>query len=62
MEIKLVDNPMKLAEFLNNPENTGNIVDKGDIYVIKPDAQYLALMNILKLRTGLLVAPLTVTR
>ncbi|EOL1043387.1 DUF2824 family protein, partial [Escherichia coli] len=27
MEIKLIDNPVKLAEFLNNPVNTGNIVD-----------------------------------
>ncbi|EOX4999897.1 hypothetical protein ACPUCJ_004776, partial [Escherichia coli] len=26
MEIKLIDNPVKLAEFLNNPVNTGNIV------------------------------------
>ncbi|EOP7308699.1 hypothetical protein N0H18_RS26385, partial [Escherichia coli] len=23
MEIKLIDNPVKLAEFLNNPVNTG---------------------------------------
>ncbi|OYB86265.1 hypothetical protein RX21_04483 [Escherichia coli] len=38
MEIKLIDNPVKLAEFLNNPANTGNIVDSGDKYYIKPDA------------------------
>ncbi|GDD74249.1 hypothetical protein HmCmsJML217_02520 [Escherichia coli] len=34
MEIKLIDNPVKLAEFLNNPANTGNIVDSGDKYYI----------------------------
>lgn len=43
MEIKLIDNPMKLAEFLNNPANTGNIVDVGDEYVIKNDALYLGI-------------------
>ncbi|EFN9517015.1 DUF2824 family protein [Escherichia coli] len=43
MEIKLIDNPVKLAEFLNNPANTGNIVDSGDKYYIKPDAVYLGI-------------------
>ena len=43
MEIKLIDNPLKLAEFLNNPETTGNIVDSGDKYYIKPDAVYLGI-------------------
>ncbi|EFI1180215.1 DUF2824 family protein, partial [Escherichia coli] len=43
MEIKLIDNPVKLAEFLNNPVNTGNIVDSGDKYYIKPDAVYLGI-------------------
>lgn len=43
MHIKLIDNPVKLAEFLNNPENTGNIVDGGDKYFIKPDAVYLGI-------------------
>ena len=43
MEIKLIDNPVKLAEFLNNPENTGNIVDSGDKYLIKTDAVYLGI-------------------
>lgn len=43
MEIKLIDNQVKLAEFLNNPENTGNIVDAGDSYLIKPDAVYLGI-------------------
>lgn len=43
MKIKLIDNPVKLAEFLNDPENTGNIVDKGDRYLIKPDAFYLGI-------------------
>jgi hypothetical protein len=43
MQIKLIDNPVKLAEFLNNPANTGNIVDSGDKYLIKPDAVYLGI-------------------
>lgn len=43
MEIKLIDNPVKLAEFLNNPENTGNIVDRGDEYIIRNDAVYLGI-------------------
>ena len=43
MQIKLIDNPVKLAEFLNNPANTGNIVDIGDTYFIKPDALYLGI-------------------
>ena len=43
MEIKLIDNPVKLAEFLNNPANTGNIVDIGDKYYIKTDAVYLGI-------------------
>ncbi len=43
MQIKLIDNPVKLAEFLNNPANTGNIVDIGDAYLIKNDAVYLGI-------------------
>jgi len=43
MEIKLIDNPVKLAEFLNNPSTTGNIVDSGDTYHIKSDAVYLGI-------------------
>ena len=43
MEIKLINNPVKLAEFLNNPANTGNIVDSRDKYYIKPDAVYLGI-------------------
>jgi len=43
MHIKLIDNPVKLAEFLNNPVNTGNIVDPGDHYHIKNDAVYLGV-------------------
>lgn len=43
MEIKLVDNPMKLVEFLNDKINTGNIVDDGEKYYIKPDAYYLGI-------------------
>lgn len=43
MIIKLVDNPIKLAEFLNDARNTGNIVDAGGKYLIKPDAIYLGI-------------------
>ena len=43
MIIKLVDNPIKLAEFLNDARNTGNIVDTGGKYFIKPDAIYLGI-------------------
>ena len=43
MQIKLIDNQMKLAEFLNNPENTGKIVDSGEKYLIKHDAVYLGI-------------------
>ncbi|HCR0360291.1 TPA: DUF2824 family protein [Klebsiella aerogenes] len=43
MEIKLIDNPMRLQAFLNAPANTGNIVDDGDRYFIKPDAVYLGV-------------------
>ncbi|STT69248.1 Protein of uncharacterised function (DUF2824) [Klebsiella pneumoniae] len=43
MEIKLIDNPVKLRVFLNDQTNTGNIVDAGDRYFIKPDAVYLGV-------------------
>ncbi|MBH2996313.1 DUF2824 family protein [Serratia marcescens] len=43
MEIKLIDNPVRLQAFLNNRVNTGNIVDDGDHYFIKPDAVYLGI-------------------
>ncbi len=43
MEIKLIDNPVKLQAFLNDQANTGNIVDAGDRYFIKPDAVYLGV-------------------
>lgn len=43
MEIKPIDNPVKLAEFLNSRENTGNIVDLSDRYNIKNDALYLGI-------------------
>lgn len=43
MEIKLVDNPLRLVEFLNDQRNTGNIVDASDSYLIKPDALYLGI-------------------
>ena len=34
MEIKLIDNPVRLQSFLNDQANTGNIVDDGDRYFI----------------------------
>lgn len=43
MEIKLIDNPVRLRAFLNDQANTGNIVDDGDHYFIKPDAVYLGI-------------------
>lgn len=43
MIIKPVDNPVRLAEFLNDARNTGNIVDAGGKYLIKPDAMYLGI-------------------
>lgn len=43
MIIKPVDNPIRLAEFLNDARNTGNIVDAGGKYLIKPDAIYLGI-------------------
>lgn len=43
MEIKLIDNFERLESFLNEPRNTGNIVDDGDSYFIKPDALYLGI-------------------
>lgn len=50
MEIKLIDNPVKLQAFLNDQANTCNIVDAGDHYFIKPDAVYLGIYE------GLLLA------
>lgn len=43
MIIKPVDNPIRLSEFLNDARNTGNIVDAGGKYLIKPDAMYLGI-------------------
>lgn len=43
MIIKPVDNPIRLAEFLNDARNTGNIVDAGGKYLIKQDAMYLGI-------------------
>lgn len=43
MKIKPIDNPVKLAEFLNDPKNTGNIVNSSDRYNIKHDALYLGV-------------------
>lgn len=41
MEIKLIDDIGALIAFLNRPENTGNIVEEGQLYHIKPDAIYV---------------------
>ncbi|CAG9416787.1 DUF2824 family protein [Providencia alcalifaciens] len=43
MEIKLIDDPVRLRQFLNDRSNTGNIVDHNDQYFIKPDAVYLGI-------------------
>lgn len=45
MEIKLIDNPVRLQVFLNDQANTGNIVDAGERYLIKPDAVYLGIFE-----------------
>lgn len=43
MNIQLIDNLQTLWVFLNTEANTGNIVDDGDHYFIKPDALYLGV-------------------
>ncbi|HHJ4233279.1 DUF2824 family protein [Citrobacter freundii] len=43
MELKIIDDPMRLQAFLNDPQNTGNIVESGDSYHIKADALYLGI-------------------
>ncbi|MEH6371746.1 DUF2824 family protein [Pectobacterium carotovorum] len=43
MELKIIDDPLRLQAFLNDSRNTGNIVDNGDSYLIKPDALYLGV-------------------
>ena len=43
MKIKLIDNIDRLRAFLDDRTNTGNIVDEGDHYQIKPDAVYLGI-------------------
>lgn len=43
MDIKLIDNPVKLRAFLDDRNNTGNIVAASDSYFIKPDAVYLGV-------------------
>jgi len=43
MDIRIIDNFEKLSAFLNDRDNTGNIVDAGDKYFIKPDALYLGI-------------------
>lgn len=43
MELKFIDNPVRLQAFLNEPGNTENIVEPGHTYYIKPDAVYLGI-------------------
>lgn len=43
MELRIVDDPVRLKQFLDNPVNTGQIVDKDQSYFIKPDALYLGI-------------------
>ncbi|HAT2608028.1 TPA: DUF2824 family protein [Kluyvera intermedia] len=43
MELRIVDDPIRLAAFLNDSGNTGNIVDPGNAYQIKDDALYLGV-------------------
>lgn len=43
MELRIISDPIRLEEFLNNSETTGNIVDIGEQYFIKPDALYLGV-------------------
>lgn len=43
MKLKIIEDPRRLQEFLNDPCNTGNIVDTGDTYQIKHDALYLGI-------------------
>ncbi|EFE7906961.1 DUF2824 family protein [Escherichia coli] len=43
MELKFIDNPVRLQAFLNEPGNTENIVEPGHTYYIKPDAVYLGM-------------------
>ncbi|PIJ46079.1 DUF2824 family protein [Tatumella sp. OPLPL6] len=45
MKLKIIDDPIQLAEFLNDRAITGNIVDEGDYYLIKPDALYLGIYD-----------------
>ncbi|CNE35612.1 DUF2824 family protein [Yersinia intermedia] len=43
MELRIIPDMGRLCAFLNNPNNTGNIVDAGDKYLLKPDALYLGI-------------------
>ena len=49
MELKFIDNPVRLQAFLNEPGNTENIVEPGHTYYIKPDAVYLGIYEGLEL-------------
>jgi hypothetical protein len=43
MEIKLIEDIAGLIAFLNDTNNTGNIVEAGQLYHIKPDAIYVGI-------------------
>ncbi|MDN0127405.1 DUF2824 family protein [Yersinia massiliensis] len=43
MELRTIPDLGRLRAFLNNPDITGNIVDHGSEYLIKPDALYLGI-------------------
>lgn len=43
MELRPAHDLGRLRAFLNNPDITGNIVDRGSEYLIKPDALYLGI-------------------
>lgn len=43
MIIKIVDDMPEMVALLNDPAATGNIVDQGDHYALKPDALYLGI-------------------
>lgn len=45
MIVKPVDNMPQLVRFLNEPDNTAALVDKGDFYALKPDALYVGIYD-----------------
>lgn len=45
MIIKIVEDMPQMVAFLNDPDNTGALVDDGDYYGLKPDALYLGVYD-----------------